>query len=208
VSTVAIVALLAYFVGSVPSGYLAGRLAGVDIRKTGSGNIGATNVLRILGKPFGYAVFLVDFGKGLVAELLAVFLTRREGGSSSFAELCAVIAGMFAVIGHSCPVWLRFRGGKGVATSVGVLFGIAPLAAVVMCAVWAATFLVTRYVSIASIAAALALPVAVGALRLLDRHIGPVVFYFSLCLAAVVIVRHRSNLFRLWHGTEPRFRRK
>jgi glycerol-3-phosphate acyltransferase PlsY len=183
-------------------------VAGVDIRKSGSGNIGATNVLRVLGKRFGYAVFLIDFAKGLAAVVVATLLATHRGASANFIELCAATAGVFAVVGHSYPVWLRFKGGKGVATSIGALFGLAPLAAAVVCAVWAVTFQLTRYVSLASIAAALALPMTFGALRLWGRHTTPVLLYFFLCLTTVIIVRHWSNLIRLWHGTEPRFHRK
>jgi glycerol-3-phosphate acyltransferase PlsY len=208
VSTLAIVALAGYLLGSVPAGYLAGRLAGVDIRELGSGNIGATNVLRVLGKRFGYPVFVVDFAKGLCAVLLAILVATRAAGVPHFVEVCAATGGVCAVLGHSFPVWLRFRGGKGVATSIGVLFGLAPIAAVMVCAVWLVTFELSRYVSLASVVAALALPAAVGATGFFQPPLSPVLFYFSLCLAVVVVIRHRSNLSRLLRGTEPRFRRK
>jgi glycerol-3-phosphate acyltransferase PlsY len=203
-----IVALIGYLLGSLPSGYLIGRLAGVDIRTLGSGNIGATNVLRVLGKRFGYPVFLIDFAKGLVAVLLAVLLATHSRGGRSFVELGAAIGAVCAVVGHSFPVWLRFKGGKGVATSIGALFGLMPVAAVVVCAVWLVTFEISRYVSLASVIAALALPLTVAAMRFFQQPVTPVLLYFSLCLAAVIVVRHRSNLARLWRGTEPRFRRK
>ena len=202
------VALIGYLVGSFPAGYIAGRIAGIDIRNAGSGNIGATNVLRVLGKPFGYAVFLVDFLKGVGAVVLSVFIAKSGRQSETMLELCATLSGACCVIGHVYPVWLRFRGGKGVATSIGVLFGLVPLAALVMSTVWILTFEATRYVSVASIAAALALPITVGAMFVLKYLNTPVLFYFSLCLAAVVVVRHRSNISRLRKGTEPRFVRK
>lgn len=207
-STLAIVALIGYLLGSLPAGYLAGRLAGVDIRQLGSGNIGATNVLRVLGKRFGYSVFVVDFAKGLCAVLLAGFVAARSAGRANFVEICAATGGVCAVFGHSFPVWLRFRGGKGVATSIGVLFGLVPIAAVIVCAVWLVTFEVSRYVSLASVVAALTLPVAVAATGFFQQQLSPVRFYFSLCLAVVVVIRHRSNLSRLLRGTEPRFLRK
>jgi glycerol-3-phosphate acyltransferase PlsY len=208
VSTLATVALISYLLGSFPAGYLAGRIAGIDIRKLGSGNIGATNVLRVLGKQFGYPVFLIDFAKGFAAVLLAMFVARRSSGEAAYVELCAVVGGVCAVLGHSFPVWLRFKGGKGVATSIGVLFGLSPVAALIVCAVWIITFELSRYVSLASIIAVLALPVTVVARRFFGEPTTPVLFYFSLFLAAVVILRHRSNLARLFRGTEPRFRRK
>ena len=208
-STLVLVALISYLFGSLPAGYLAGRLAGADIRKVGSGNIGATNVLRVLGKRYGYPVFVVDFAKGLAAVLLAVHIARETaGGGASFVDLCAAIGGVCVVLGHSFPVWLRFKGGKGVATSIGALFGLMPLAGLVVCVVWIVTFELSRYVSLASVAAALALPATVAALRVFEQPLSPILFYFSLCLAAVVVTRHRSNLSRLVRGTEPRFRRK
>ncbi|MFN2542556.1 MAG: glycerol-3-phosphate 1-O-acyltransferase PlsY [Chthoniobacterales bacterium] len=207
-SILATVALISYLLGSFPAGYLAGRIAGVDIRKIGSGNIGATNVLRVLGKQFGYPVFLIDFAKGFAAVLLAMFVARRSAGEATYVEFCAAVGGVCAVLGHSFPVWLRFKGGKGVATSIGVLFGLLPVAALIVCAVWIVTFELSRYVSLASIIAALTLPATVVALRFFGEPTTPVLFYFSLFLAAVVILRHRSNLARLFRGTEPRFRRK
>jgi glycerol-3-phosphate acyltransferase PlsY len=208
VFTLALVALISYLIGSFPAGFLAGRIAGVDIRKVGSGNIGATNVLRILGKRFGYPVFLIDFLKGFIAVELAGLIANHAQAGESCAEFCAMTAGVFAVIGHSYPLWLRFKGGKGVATSIGVFFGLMPLAALVVCAVWIITFEISRYVSLASVVAALCLPVAVVVISLFKSPSGPVLFYFSLCITAMVVVRHRSNLARLFHGTEPRFPRK
>jgi glycerol-3-phosphate acyltransferase PlsY len=208
VFTLAVVALISYLMGSFPAGYLAGRIVGVDIRKVGSGNIGATNVLRILGKRFGYPVFLIDFTKGFGAVMLAVSLASRARASANFVELCAITAGVFSVVGHSYPVWLRFKGGKGVATTIGVLFGLMPLVALIVCAVWVVTFEIGRYVSLASVVAALALPATVAVMWSVKQPNRPMLFYFSVCLAVVIIMRHRSNLSRLFHGTEPRFWRK
>jgi acyl phosphate:glycerol-3-phosphate acyltransferase len=202
------VGLIAYLIGSFPTGYLVGRLRGIDVRKVGSGNVGATNVTRVLGKQFGYPVFVVDFFKGLVAVLLAVVIAFRFQVDSAATDLCAAVGGIFSVVGHSYPVWLGFKGGKGVATSLGVIFGISWIAALIMCAVWIIVFKATRYVSVASIAAAIALPVAMMTLLFLHESRSPVLVYFSLCLAAIVVFRHRSNLSRLLSGTEPRFARK
>jgi glycerol-3-phosphate acyltransferase PlsY len=203
-----VVALTSYLLGSLPAGFLAGRIAGVDIRRLGSGNIGATNVLRVLGKRFGYPVFLVDFGKGFGAVHLALLLGRRSGGDASFVDFCAGIAAIFAVAGHTFPVWLRFKGGKGVATSIGVLFGLAPIPALIVCGVWLLTFKISRYVSLASMVAALAFPATVAVMSFFQPSHSPVLFFISLCLAGLVIARHRANLVRLSRGTEPRFRRK
>jgi acyl phosphate:glycerol-3-phosphate acyltransferase len=201
------VAVVSYLIGSVPFGYIAGRLAGVDIRKVGSGNVGATNVVRSLGKRFGYPVFLLDFLKGIAAVEMSIFVFNHSSIQIT-RELCAIIAGASCVIGHLFPVWLGFKGGKGVATSAGIIFGLMPLVAMIMGLVWIAVFQATRYVSLASVSAAIALPVATGVLLHFGKLHGAVLFYFSFALAALVIVRHRSNFFRLLMGTEHRFERK
>jgi len=204
----AAVALISYLLGSIPAGYLAGRMAGIDIREAGSGNIGATNVTRTLGRRYGYAVFVVDFAKGALAVCISILLGRHLKAAPFSPEMYGIVGAICCVLGHVFPVWLGFKGGKGVATSAGVLFGLMPLAAAIGVAVWVITFEVTRYVSIASIAAATALPVTVLGLTHTGHTNGMALFYFTLCLAAVVIIRHRSNLSRLLRGTEPRFKRK
>lgn len=201
-----VIALLGYFIGSIPSGYLAGRLAGIDIRKTGSGNIGATNVTRVLGKKYGYPVFFADFFKGFGAVTLAAYAGKHFAPGYS-VELLQIIAGVFCVLGNTFPVWLRFRGGKGVATSAGLFFGLAPLAIVIVIVIWFVTFKISRYVSIASIIAAVALPVTVFVLMQLRHSPGPLVLYIAILLAAVVVLRHRSNISRLREGTEERFKK-
>jgi glycerol-3-phosphate acyltransferase PlsY len=204
----AAVALLSYLLGSIPAGYLAGRMAGIDIREAGSGNIGATNVTRTLGRRYGYPVFVVDFVKGALAVCVSMLLGRHVEPKPVATEMYGIVGAICCVLGHVFPVWIGFKGGKGVATSAGVLFGLMPLAAAIGLAVWVITFEVTRYVSIASIAAVMALPVAVLGLTYARNTNGMSLFYFTLCLAAVVIFRHRSNLARLLRGTEPRFKRK
>jgi glycerol-3-phosphate acyltransferase PlsY len=212
-----VVAVVAYFLGSIPTGYLVGKAKGIDLRTAGSGNIGATNALRILGKPAGIFVLLVDAAKGFVACYLGVFVsiyfTNRLSGlhstadfdSNSFVEAFnsiayfPIIAGIFAVLGHSFTCWLRFKGGKGVATSAGVYFALAPLAVGIALATWIVVFAVSRYVSLASIAAAIALPAAVWlmpnslALRLVTTALG-----------LLVIWKHKGNIERLLSGRESR----
>ena len=202
------VASLAYLLGSLPTGYITGRLVGVDIRKVGSGNVGATNVTRVLGKRFGYPVFLVDFAKGLAAVMLAVIMAKAAQSSAQFVDLCAGIGAICSLMGHSYSIWLGFRGGKGVATLMGALFGINWITALIVCVVWIVVFEATRYVSLASIAAAVALPIAVAIMLFLKELPTPIPLYFSFCLGAIVVLRHRSNLSRLVKGTEPRFVRK
>ncbi|HSH39342.1 MAG TPA: glycerol-3-phosphate 1-O-acyltransferase PlsY [Chthoniobacterales bacterium] len=204
----ALVLAEAYLLGSIPNGYIAGRLAGVDVRQHGSGNIGATNVLRTLGKSWGFAVFLADVLKGFLAVRLAIAIVSRTPGALEYTEFYAIVAAAACVAGHSFPVWLRFKGGKGVATSAGSLAGVMPIAAFTIFLVWLAIFKVTRYVSIASIVAASALPVVVAVLVGMKQTQGTVLFYFSLLMTVLVVWRHRSNISRLLNGTEPRFARK
>jgi acyl phosphate:glycerol-3-phosphate acyltransferase len=206
--TFAVVGIGSYLLGSIPFGYLAGRMAGIDIRKCGSGNVGATNVIRTLGKAYGYPVFLADFLKGFAAVKVSLLIAMRVQSGWNSPEMLGILAAISSVIGHSFPVWLRFKGGKGVATSAGALLGLAPVAALVGAAIWVLTFWLTRYVSVASIAAAAALPFIILITTWLSRTDGRSLFYSSVCLAAVVIWRHRSNLSRLIRGTEPRFTRK
>jgi acyl phosphate:glycerol-3-phosphate acyltransferase len=206
--TFAVVVIASYLLGSIPFGYLAGRMAGIDIRNCGSGNVGATNVIRTLGKGYGYPVFALDFLKGLGAVKMSILIATRMQSEWNPPEMFGIAAAISSVLGHSFPLWLRFKGGKGVATSGGALFGLAPVAALVGVAIWIVTFWLTRYVSVASIVAAAALPFVILITTWLSRTTGKLLFYSSLCLAAVVIWRHRSNLSRLIHGTEPRFNRK
>jgi acyl phosphate:glycerol-3-phosphate acyltransferase len=206
--TFAFVVIASYLLGSIPFAYLAGRIAGIDIRTRGSGNVGATNVTRTLGKGYGYPVFAFDFLKGFGAVKMSIWIAARMQSEWNPPEMFGIVAAISSVIGHSFPVWLRFKGGKGVATSAGALMGLAPVAALVGVAIWTLTFWLTRYVSVASIAAAAALPVVILVTTKLSRTTGKLLFYSSVCLAAVVIWRHRSNLSRLIRGTEPRFNRK
>lgn len=205
---VLLIALVSYLVGSIPSGYIAGRIAGVDIRTVGSGSIGATNVTRALGKRYGYPVFIVDFAKGLGAVGIATMIGRYLSMPPNSHQLLQIVAGVFCVIGNAFPVWLRFRGGKGIATSAGVLFGLMPLIALVGVIVWVVTFQITRYVSVASIAATIALPITVLVVTYFKQTNEYLMLYLTICLAALVILRHRSNLSRLMRGTEERFRRE
>jgi glycerol-3-phosphate acyltransferase PlsY len=207
VVTFILIALLSYLMGSVPAGYIAGRFAGIDIRRVGSGNIGATNVLRVLGKPYGYAVFLFDFCKGVGAVRVSILIINVAHPGNQESELVGIMAGVLCVLGHTYPVWLGFKGGKGVATSVGVLFGLMPVAALTVLAVWFVTFQATKYVSVASIAAAVALPVTAAVMVHFEKA-GMLLVYFSALLAVVIVWRHRSNVSRLMKGTEPSFRRK
>src|SRR5712691_6251882 len=148
-----------YLIGSCPNGYLIGRAFGIDIRQHGSGNIGATNVMRLLGKRWGYLVFTLDALKGFLAVRLAFDGAAATLSGSMHREIVGIATGLACILGHTFPVWLHFRGGKGVATSAGVLLGLMPIAVVSVFAVWMLLYQITRYVSVASIAAAVALPI-------------------------------------------------
>ncbi len=200
--------LIGYLFGSFPSGYLIGRFAGVDVRKVGSGNIGATNILRVLGKRYGYTVFFLDAFKGFAAVRLVHFLVGRIPATREIAIYFATTAAVACIVGHAFPAWLRFKGGKGVATSAGAIFGLTPIAAFVVLIVWIVAFEVSRYVSVASIAAAIALPITVAALIFTGVMQGTFLFYVTFALTVLVVWRHRSNFARLRAGTEQRFSRK
>ena len=201
-----LIAIGSYLLGSIPAGFIAGKIRGVDLRTQGSGNIGATNALRVLGKKWGYAVFLFDFLKGLVPVLLALHWGRTVGVEPSSAP--GALAALGSLVGHSFPVWLGFKGGKGIATSGGVIIGLFSLPAFLIClGVWLLLFTTTRYVSVASIGGALSLPVVVGAMFLLHR-IDWLALTVSIVMCGLAVWRHRSNITRLRAGTEPRFERK
>jgi glycerol-3-phosphate acyltransferase PlsY len=206
-AALALVLVGSYFLGSIPFGYLAGRLAGVDVRRLGSGNIGATNIVRVLGKRYGYPVFALDLLKGFGAVKISTLLAPGPPPQWTSPEIFGIIAAVSCVIGHSHPPWLGFRGGKGVATSAGALFALTPVGGGIGVAIWILIFRLTRYVSLASVTAAVVLPLVLLVIAWRNEN-AKAIFYFSVCIAAIVIWRHRSNLSRLMHGTEPRFTRK
>ena len=182
--------LLAFLLGAIPFGYIIARLKGVDIRKHGSGNVGATNVARVLGKKYGVVVYLLDFLKGYIPTAIAVKLY----GIDSF--LTASV-GLSAVLGHMFSPFLGFRGGKGVATASGVLFGLSPLLGLLVLALWGAIFKSSGYVSLGSILAALGAVYLVGMLG----YPFPVLVLVTL-VAVLILVKHKSNVERLLEGRE------
>lgn len=192
--TVLVLAALAYLAGSLPSSWLAGRAAGVDLTERGSGNLGGTNVFRVLGWRYALPVVFADVGKGFVP---AYFFASWDG---SGAPELALLYGIAAIAGHVWSVFLRFRGGKGVATAGGVLLALTPVAAAVGALVWTALVFLTRIVSVASLSAATVLPVASW---LLDAQSEKVAF--TAVLAAFVWWTHRENVGRLVRGEELRF---
>ncbi len=200
-----IVPLAAYLIGGVPFALILGKWRGVDVRRHGSGNVGATNLARLLGRNWGVLCFALDFGKGALALGLAMAASPQPVGS-----LLPVLTAAAVVAGHVWPLALGFKGGKGVATTLGALLVLAPWAMLIAAAVWLVAFQASRYVSLASLLAAASLPAAelllglFGRTHRLDRH-----RLLLLALLALFIVwRHRDNLKRLVDGTEPRFARK
>ncbi|PYV28730.1 MAG: acyl-phosphate glycerol 3-phosphate acyltransferase [Acidobacteria bacterium] len=194
--------LAAYLLGSIPFGYLIVRWKrGIDVRETGSRSIGATNVMRNLGVPGFLATFVLDFGKGALAVLLASKLTATQGHDDPRWIAAAAVA---AVLGHIAPVWLRFRGGKGVATGVGVFLALAPVPMGLGIAIFAALVAVWRYISLGSIVATAAFPLLV---YFLDHPPLPIVLG-ATGASALIIAQHHSNIRRLLSGTESKVGKK
>lgn len=226
--------VLAFLIAATPFGLILGRrLKGIDIREHGSGNIGSTNVFRVLGKGPGIVCLILDISKGFLPVLLAInllqytgqgmmlpeipFLTQfRETLPASqqyFVQTMHVVTALFAILGHNYSPWLRFQGGKGIATSAGVMLALMPFAILILIALFLIVFLTTRYVSVASLSAAAMLPVlTIGGSwhhgRIQDGTWNIPLFIFSLLVSVLAIWKHRGNIQRLRNGTENRFVKK
>ncbi len=188
-----------YLLGAVPTSYIVSRLfAKIDLRQHGSGNLGATNLYRVLGWKYAIPVALFDIAKGAVPVL--VFAPQV-----THSELFALACGVAAILGHVFSVFVRFKGGKGVATAAGVMLGLTPLPLAIAALVWGLVLLLSGYVSLASITAAAVLPAAV---YFLEHPRTPELFWIVVVVAAGVIVLHRHNIQRLLNGTESRFGRR
>lgn len=231
--------LLAFLLGSIPFGLLLAKTRGINIRQHGSGNIGATNVFRVIGKKFGVACFLLDAMKGFIPVVIALSLIQIGDREPTIAlpflrafalhlpvsrqfegQLLHVMTGLMAILGHNYSPWVGFKGGKGIATSAGVLLGLFPFFGVMLLGIiWLCLFLTTRYVSLASIGAAAALPV-ITHLGARFHHLhndkslptlwqagtwNKPLFCFTIAIAILAIWKHRSNIERLRTGTENRF---
>jgi glycerol-3-phosphate acyltransferase PlsY len=204
-----IAALQAYLLGSIPWGFLAGRMQGIDLRTQGSGSTGATNALRILGKKWGYTVFALDALKGWLAVMVAFLVALKAYDAPQAVVINAgVVGAIFAMVGHTYPIWLRFQGGKGIATAAGIMLALFPPPVFVFgLFVWLTLFYTTRYVSVASLGAAVALPTgAAGMWALGQGDVLRTSIAGIMCLLA--IWRHKSNISRLLSGTEKRFEKK
>jgi len=208
-----IIAVGAYLLGSLPTGYLVARTRGVDIRTVGSKNMGATNVFRVLGKGPGIFVLLVDALKGFAAVALTInfypdlpnflpgIFPSQGLAHPDLRFNLGIVAGLFSILGHNYTCWLGFKGGKGIATTAGAFLALAPVAVGVALVAWLLAFFTTRYVSVASIVAAIALPVTVW---FTQENLTLRIIAFALGLLA--IYKHKANIQRLRSGTENRFR--
>jgi glycerol-3-phosphate acyltransferase PlsY len=183
--------LFAYLLGSVPTGYILGSVAGVDVRKAGSGNVGATNVARVVGKRYGILTLVADIAKGFVPVIVALNIGLTSAATA--------FVGIAAFLGHLYPVFLRFQGGKGVATALGVFLGLAPWATLILMAIFVLVLLATRVVSLSSMVAAGCAPIVFW----LFFH-SPILVGMSLFIALMIVLRHCGNIQRLLSGTEPR----
>lgn len=194
----------AYLAGSIPFGLLIGKMKGIDVRQHGSGNIGATNVTRVVGKGWGKLCFALDLLKGALPVLLVKLLFKDEYG------LLPSIAALFAVAGHMFPVWIGFKGGKGVSTAAGAILALCPIPLLTALLTWVIVFLLSRYVSLASILAAALLPVYAWIWNRLNICLTASAVELGLLtlLAVLSIVKHASNIKRLLNGTENRFDKK
>jgi glycerol-3-phosphate acyltransferase PlsY len=196
--TLVILALIAYLFGAIPFGLLVAKSHGVDLREKGSGNIGATNVFRVIGKGWGIFTFVLDALNGFIPAFVFPLIGSTE-------PVYGVLFGICAVLGHTFPVYLKFKGGKGVATSAGMLLGVAPFAVGIGFLCWVICMVALRYVSLASILAA----VAVAVTAWVDPREESLVIKGALTLMAILIVwLHRANIKRLLNGTENRFGKK
>jgi glycerol-3-phosphate acyltransferase PlsY len=199
-STRLLIPIAAYLLGSIPFGLVLAKLfGGVDVRKAGSGNIGATNVARVVGPLAGILTLVFDTGKGAAAVYLAGRLTSENA-------LWMAIAAFLVLLGHCFPVWLKFKGGKGVATALGVFLALCPLAAIGALMIFILVVAYWRFVSLGSVAAAAAMPLLIYFLWAPPHHAPPIVIDLgTLAIAALVIYKHDANLQRLVEGTEPLF---
>lgn len=197
--TIVLLTILAYLLGAIPFGLLVAKVNGVDIRQEGSGNIGATNVLRVVGKGWGIFTLVLDALKGFIPAFLFPML-----GGERVPEVYGVLFGFVAIIGHSFPVYLKFKGGKGVATSAGMLLGVAPVAVGVGILVFIITVILSRYVSLASILAA----IAVGVMAWVQGDKALIVKITITVMSIMIVWLHRANIKRLMNGTENRFGKK
>jgi glycerol-3-phosphate acyltransferase PlsY len=203
-----VIFLFSYLIGSIPWGYLIGRLYGKDIRKLGSGNVGATNVTRVIGKIPGKICFFLDMVKGFLPVFIVTMLIKQKVISDQ-CDIAQIIAAAGTVVGHIWSVFLKFHGGKGISTSAGALLAMAPYSFIISGIIWVIVYLIGRYVSLASIAGAAVLPVSATFLSIYKVYpLSHYILIFLYLLAFLAIIKHTGNIRRLINGTEHRFDKK
>lgn len=221
--------VIAFLAGSIPFGLLIAKAKGVNIREHGSGNIGATNVLRVIGKPYGITCLILDLLKGLIPTLAGISLFSYAGDTNPMvidalapyatelpqtqAQILQIVTALATILGHNYSPWIGFKGGKGIATSGGALIALMPAAILILLVVWVVLFFTTKYVSIASMGAAICLPILTifGSWyhgKLAEGTWNKPLFVFSIIIALLAVWRHRSNISALINGTEHKFSKK
>lgn len=195
--------ILSYLIGAIPNGYVIGKLFfKKDIRQYGSGNTGATNSFRVLGKPAGFIVTFLDIFKGFITVFFPIWFpvhVHADGPLSTFFTH-GLIVGLFAILGHVYPIYLRFKGGKAVATSAGVVLGVNPILLLILAIIFFGVLYIFKYVSLSSIIAAICC--VIGSLIIQDY----ILFGMSLLVSIILIVRHRTNIVRIFKGEEPKIK--
>lgn len=198
-----LVLIISYLFGSIPWGFIIGKLKGIDIREHGSKNTGATNVTRVLGKSFGYICFALDFFKGFMPSFIMIYIIVLP----TDAGVIFAILGTF--LGHIFPIYLKFKGGKGVATGTGAVIAVSPLATIIGFIIWVIIFKTTRYVSVASITAAILVPVLTIVFSATGTYqLSAALQIFVAIIGVITIIKHKSNIIRLLKGTEYRFEKE
>lgn len=196
--------LIGYLLGSIPFAVIIAKRHGIDILKEGSGNPGATNVKRVVGKAAGNLCFILDALKGVVSAAWPLVAFHN----TDWAVELGVIGLVAALVGHSFSAWIRFKGGKGVATSIGGMLALCPIVILIGLIIWLIVFYTKRYVSLASLCMAASLPISAWFLGAWPYGEARIIFWITLLLSALLFIRHRSNIVRLWNGTESKFEKK
>lgn len=196
--------IISYLVGSIPFGYVIAMTKGIDIRKEGSGNIGATNVGRVLGRKYGLIIFVLDLLKGFIIVFLASVLVSKTNYSTTADNLLVALCGLCVIFGHAFPIFLKFKGGKAVATSFGVFLWLSPIPIAIAFGFWVLTVVIFRYVSLGSIISAFVLIVTIIVFE--NKPFGEGIFItaLSIIVASLITVRHTSNIQRIKAGTESK----
>ena len=198
-----LVTITGYILGSLPFSFWLGKFKGVDLRKIGSGNIGATNLARVFGAGWGLFAFILDAGKGFLAVTIAGYIFNLFNNNPTSLALIKIIGGIASILGHNYSMWVKFKGGKGVATSSGVFLALAPVPLLFSLVIWMIIFILTRYVSLASIIASVSLPILMW-----YKNADLPIIVFGCITCALILIRHSSNIKRLIQGKENRFKKR